>query len=135
MTIRSGFESVSREAPAMVWPGAGGGKAREALLRAHSLLSDGVLTGRAFDRHLAAGGAEVVYWFSVGSGVQAGGAAFVDVAHTWGFRPGESFADAGIGMRFGSSAREPVLRIDAATGLNNREFALSVGWWIPAAFR
>ena len=134
-TARSGIESVGPAAPATVWPGAGAGFARQTLLRAHSLLSDGVVTGRAFDRHLATGSAEVVYWLPLGSGLQAGGAAFLDVARTWGVRPGESLADAGIGVRVGSSAREAVLRIDVATGLNNSEFAVSAGWWIPAAFR
>ncbi|MFQ5529022.1 MAG: C39 family peptidase, partial [Gemmatimonadota bacterium] len=135
LTMRAGFESVDSNAPAMLWPGAGLGFARSTLLRAHPLLDDGVVTGRAFDRHLTAGGAEIVYWRPIGAGVRVGGAGFVDVARTWGQRQGESFADAGIGLRLGTSAREAVLRVDVAADLNTDEFAVSAGWWIPAAFR
>jgi len=135
LTLRAGLESVDLEAPSTLWPGAGTGFARQNLLRAHPLLDDGVITGPAFDRQLATGGAELVYWLNIGSGFRFGGAGFLDLARTWGVRRADSLVDIGFGLRLGTSAREAVLRIDVATGLDDDEFAVSAGWWIPAAFR
>ena len=135
LTLTAGVEAVDQDSPPTLWPGAGTGFARQNLLRAHPLLNDGVISGPAFDRHLATGGAEFVYWFDLGSGFLMGGAGFLDFARSWGVRKADSFTDAGVGLRLGTSAREAVLRIDVATGLDDDEFAVSVGWWIPAAFR
>ncbi len=135
LTLTAGVEAVDQDSPPTLWPGAGTGFARQNLLRAHPLLNDGVISGPAFDRHLATGGAEIVYWFDLGSGFRMGGAGFLDFARSWGVRKADSFTDAGVGLRLGTSAREAVLRIDVATGLDDDEFAVSVGWWIPAAFR
>ncbi len=135
LTLTAGVEAVDQDSPPTLWPGAGTGFARQNLLRAHPLLNDGVISGPAFDRHLATGGAEIVYWFDLGSGFLMGGAGFLDFARSWGVRKADSFTDAGVGLRLGTSAREAVLRIDVATGLDDDEFAVSVGWWIPAAFR
>ena len=51
-----GFERVSDAAPLALWPGAGEGQVRAPLLRAHPLLSDGVVdltASSAFGRTLA----------------------------------------------------------------------------------
>ncbi len=135
LTLTAGVEAVGKDSPPTLWPGAGTGFARQKLLRAHPLLDEGVITGPAFDRQLATGGAEFVYWFELGSGFRLGGAAFVDFVRAWGIRQADSFTDAGFGLRLGTSARDAVLRIDVATGLDDDEFAVSAGWWIPAAFR
>jgi hypothetical protein len=135
LTLTVGVETVDKDSPPTLWPGAGTGFARQKLLRAHPLLEDGVITGPAFDRQLATGGAEIVYWFDLGSGFRVGGAGFIDLARTWGVRQAVSFTDAGIGLRLGSSARDAVLRVDFATSLDDDDFAVSAGWWIPTAFR
>ena len=76
-----------------------------------------------------------MYWLDIGSGFRLGGAGFLDLARARGVRRADSLVDAGFGLRLGTSAREAVLRIDVATGLDDDEFAVSAGWWIPAAFR
>lgn len=135
LTLRGGVEAVARDAPPTVWPGAGVGQARETLLRAHPLLTDGVIEGRAFDVNLASAGAEAVYWWDTGSGFRIGAAAFVDLAHPWGVRPAETLADAGLGVRLGTAVRDAAFRLDIATGLTDDEFAVSAGWWVPIALR
>lgn len=128
LSARAYVRSATSDAPPTLWPGAGTGIARPDLLRAHPLLDDGAITGRSFDRQLAGGGAEVVRWFAPNALVRVGPAAFIDVAHTWGERPGASRADLGFGLRLTTAAGGPVLRIDVATGLSDDEWAISAGW-------
>ena len=62
----AGFERVSDTTPLTLWPGAGEGYFREPLLRAHPLLSDGIVdltAASAFGRSLAFGSAEMQRWF------------------------------------------------------------------------
>jgi len=120
--------AVGAAAPSTAWPGAGTGIARPDLLRAHPLLDGGVLDGPAFDRHLAGGGVELVRWLPIGPGLRVGPAAFLDVAQVWGERPTDSLVDAGLGLRLTTAGGGPVLRFDAATGLSDDEWAISVGW-------
>jgi hypothetical protein len=132
---RAYVRSAGTDAPPTLWPGAGTGIARPDLLRAHPLLDDGAITGPAFDRHLAGGGAEVVRWFATDGVVRIGPAAFLDVAHAWGERPGTSRADVGLGVRLTTAAGGPVLRIDVATGLSDDDWAISAGWSSDAPAR
>lgn len=125
---RAYARTVGAGAPRTAWPGAGTGIARPDLLRAHPLLDRGIVTGPAFDRHLAGGGAELVRWIDVGAGLRVGPAVFVDAARAWGERPDASLVDAGMGIRLTTAAGRPVLRLDAATGLSDDEWAVSVGW-------
>ena len=50
--MTAGLDVASRHAPLALWPGAGEGLARGALLRAHPLLSGGIVDGEAFGRSL-----------------------------------------------------------------------------------
>ncbi|MGD8495509.1 MAG: hypothetical protein PVF05_04915, partial [Gemmatimonadales bacterium] len=127
-TARAYVRTAGAGAPRTEWPGAGTGVARDELLRAHPLLDGGVLSGPAFDRHLAGGGLEIVRWLPVGSVLRIGPAGFVDAARAWGERSGDSWIDAGLGVRVTTSGGGPVLRLDAAAGLSDDEWALSVGW-------
>lgn len=120
--------STGSAAPRTLWPGAGTGIARPDLLRAHPLLDDGAISGRTFDRHLAGGGVEAIRWFAPNALVRVGPAAFIDIARTWGERPGASRVDAGLGVRLTTAAGGPVLRVDVATGLSDDEWAISAGW-------
>ncbi|MFW6084348.1 MAG: hypothetical protein ACODAA_03970, partial [Gemmatimonadota bacterium] len=122
------LRTASREAPRTVWPGAGTGIARPELLRAHPLLEDGVIDGRAFDRRLGGGGIELTRWLPTGGVLRVGGAAFLDAARAWSEGPGVSLADAGIGLRLTTAGGGPTLRLDLATGLSDDEWALSLGW-------
>lgn len=128
LSSRIYLRSAGDRAPRTVWPGAGTGIARPNHLRAHPLLDDGAIEGRAFDRHLAGGGVELTRWFAPGGALRVGGAVFVDAARTWGERPGMSLVDAGLGLRLTGGGGGPTLRVDLATGLSDDEWALSVGW-------
>src|SRR5690606_3817888 len=49
---RAGGGAASRGAPRMIWPGAGAGRVRDPLLRAHDLVEDDLIGGPAFGRQL-----------------------------------------------------------------------------------
>ena len=129
-----GVERVSDEAPFNLWPGAGEGQVRAPLLRAHPLLSDGVvdLTGSsAFGRTLAFGSAEVQRWLERPSLVRLGVAGFADVARasrqaTAGRTPVQ--VDLGAGLRIKIPGTPGVLRADLAHGLRDGANALTFGW-------
>src|SRR5207253_9314866 len=54
-----GVQRVGADAPMFLWPGAGEGRARMPLLRAHPLLADGIVrTTSVFGRSLAYGSVE-----------------------------------------------------------------------------
>lgn len=130
----SGIERVSDTAPLGVWPGAGEGRARAQLLRAHPLLDDGIIdmTARsAFGRTLTYASAEVQRWFHRPVLIPVGVAAFADLAMAR--RPaadsrGSANVDVGAGIRVRLPARDKVLRIDVAHGLADRAHALTIGW-------
>jgi hypothetical protein len=129
-----GVELASDAAPLAVWPGAGEGIVRAPLLRAHPLLSDGVvdLTGAsAFGRTLAFGSAEVQRWLERPSIVRLGIAGFADVARAarqaaGGRTPMQ--VDLGAGLRIKIPGTPGVLRADVAHGLRDRANALTFGW-------
>ncbi len=130
------LDSVSAAAPLTLWPGAGGGHAREALLRAHPLLDDNVITGTAFGQRVVSGTLEAQRWFSGLPGraslplVRWGIAGFVDTARTsrrLSTGSGEPLQiDAGAGFRLG--LRDVVLRVDFAHGLRDDADAVTVAF-------
>ena len=63
LVLTGGVDAVSAAAPLALWPGAGEGHARRALLRAHPLLVDGVISGAMFGERLAYANAEAQHWF------------------------------------------------------------------------
>ena len=129
-----GIARVSDEAPFAVWPGAGEGQVRAPLLRAHPLLSDGVvdLTGSsAFGRTLAFGSAEVQRWLPRPSLVRLAVAGFTDLARASrqaaaGATPVQM--DIGAGLRIKIPGTPGVLRGDFAHGLRDGANALTFGW-------
>jgi hypothetical protein len=132
---RAGFDAVTDEAPRMLWPGAGLGHARSVLLRAHPLLEDGVVEGEVFGRELAHGGLECERWLPVGRPARIAAAAFADLARSARGARATAGADAapwqldvGAGVRIALPGQNSVLRIDAARGLVDGSFALSMGW-------
>lgn len=110
----------------MVWPGAGIGHARSVLLRAHPLLDDGVIEGEIFGRRLSHGGLELERWLTLRQPVRVALVAFLDLARIGSAGPGH--VDAGAGVRVRLPGQSSVLRIDAARGLLDGSFALSMGW-------
>lgn len=130
----SGFRRVTGGAPLGLWPGAGTGRGRSPLLRAHPLLEDGRIVGPAFGRSLVHARADATAWV-VGVGpLRAGVAGFVDGAVAGGRPEGwpgsPALADAGTGLRL-RAGDEGTLRLDVAVGLRDGRTALSAGWLAP----
>jgi hypothetical protein len=129
-----GTQRVSEAAPLGLWPGAGDGHARAALLRAHPMLNDGIVSlagSSAFGRALAHGGVEAQRWFERPSVVRVGVGGFVDVARaSRRAAPGVESAqvDVGAGVRVKVPGSARVLRVDFARGLRDGATALTVGW-------
>ncbi|MEZ5316377.1 MAG: C39 family peptidase [Vicinamibacterales bacterium] len=135
-SAHGGVTIATSRAPFAVWPGAGEGLARPALLRAHPLLEDGVIAGEAFGRRLAFATAEYSrpVWRGVLAGLDLVG--FVDAARAWARRTGDAsplLVDAGAGIRLRSPASDLGVRLDVAYGLRDRSSAVTVriehrGW-------
>jgi hypothetical protein len=133
------LDDVSGPAPLTVWPGAGGGHARPALLRAHPLLEENVVAGPAFGQRVASGTIEAQRWFRGLPGrpavpaVRWGLATFVDAART-SRRLSNRVADADsnrqvdAGAGFRLRLRDAVLRADYAYGLRDGANAVTVAF-------
>ena len=130
----AGWQRVSENAPLGLWPGADDGHGRDELLRAHPLLSNGIIaaTDRSvFGRTLTFGNAEAQRWFATRWPARFGVAAFADVAQAARSAPGVAGRiqfDVGAGARVRAPGLHQVLRIDLAHGLRDGANALSVGW-------
>jgi len=128
--IRAEFASAT--APLAVWPGAGDGRARPGLLRAHPLLDDGVIEGPAFGRRLQSATLELQRWLPRPQLTRIAIAVFADTAHATDRlegATGRSFqVDVGSGLRFRFPGSDRTLRIDYAHGLRDRRAsAITVG--------
>lgn len=129
-----GIEAVSDAAPFTLWPGAGEGYVRAPLLRAHPLLSEGVLDltrASAFGRTLTFGGVEVQRWLERPAFVRLGLAAFADVARASrqaAVDRAPAQVDLGAGLRIKIPGTPGVLRADVAHGLRDGANALTFGW-------
>jgi hypothetical protein len=107
---------------------------RAPLLRAHPLVTDGVLDlaeSSAFGRTLGFGSVEAQRWFERPSLVRLGVAAFADIARasrqeTGGRTP--ALVDVGAGLRIRIPGTPGVLRADVAHGLRDGANALTFGW-------
>ena len=123
---------ASAQAPLAIWPGAGDGRARPGLLRAHPLLDDGVINGAAFGRHVQSMTLEAQRWFDRWQIPRFGLAVFADTAHATnrlGDAAGRSFqVDVGSGIRVRLPGSDRTLRVDYAHGLcDRRASAISAG--------
>lgn len=98
--LGAGAAAASSRAPRLLWPGAGTGRVRAPLLRAHPLVEDGRIGGPGFGRGLVHGTVEHRIFSRIGP-LRVGGALFVDAAHTWARGiPGErrrALVDVGFG--------------------------------------
>jgi hypothetical protein len=141
VTLRADGSAASERSPMGVWNGAGEGRARPALLRAHTLLQDGRVDGAVFGRRLAHATVEGQHWFDRPRLVHLAAAVFADGAAAAG-RPSyavgpASQIDVGGGLRVRVPGRSGVFRIDYAHGLRDNANVVSVGWQgtivLPAA--
>jgi hypothetical protein len=129
--VSGGVTSASRGAPLDLWPGAGTGQARAPLLRAHPLLSDGIVTGEVFGRHVAH--ASLEYQRSLQVPVaRLRLAAFADTARAWRTTGSESpsplHIDLGVGFRVSARGLGGTVRVDVARGMRDGNVILSAGW-------
>jgi predicted double-glycine peptidase len=128
-----GAERASDAAPFALWPGAGAGHARAALLRAHPMLDDGIIdvSRSAFGRTLTYATVETQRWFDRPLIPHLALAGFVDAARVTRGVSGSSTAthlDVGGGLRIKIPGAEGVLQIDVAHGVRDGANALTVGW-------
>jgi hypothetical protein len=131
VTVRSGGEWTGVRAPLALWGGAGEGHARQPLLRAHPLLSGGIVAGPVFGPAMGFLNAEVQQWLEQSPVVRLGLAAFIDVASaSRGLKETgrtRTHADAGIGLRVRLPGLEHTLRLDYGHGLQDGRHAVTVG--------
>jgi Peptidase_C39 like family len=128
--IRAEFASAT--APLAVWSGAGDGRARPGLLRAHPLLDDGVIEGPVFGRRVQSATLELQRWFRQPQLARIGIAVFADTASASDrleAAAGRPFqVDVGSGLRFRFPGSDRTFRIDYAHGLRDRHAgAITVG--------
>jgi hypothetical protein len=129
-TVDAGFDSASTHAPLALWPGAGDGLARPALLRAHPLVLDEAVAGPVFGRDVWHVTTESRRWLSQPLLIKLAVAGFVDVAtSTRGFEGGtrRTHVDVGAGLRVRLPAGGGMLRADYAHGVRDGRNRFSVG--------
>jgi hypothetical protein len=128
---RTGTEAAGDGAPLALWPGAGTGQGRDALLRAHPLLARGVIRDGVFGRRLAYAGLEWRRWVQPArKPFRIAPALFLDTARA--SRGLASFdrrwqSDVGAGLRLALPG-SGVVRLDFAYGLRDGSTAVSAGW-------
>ena len=121
-------ETASTRTPMDLWPAGDTGLARTTLLRAHPLLAGG---GRMrisrIGRVVHNASLEGQRWWRIMGPIRGAAAAFVDAARTSRSPAGtrRHDVDAGIGARFIGVGVPGILRVDLATGFNDRARALS----------
>lgn len=114
--LEAGVATASVHAPGIVWPGAGTGEVRAALLRGHHLAEQGAIQGPGFGRDLLHATVEVRAYERVGP-VLVGASAFIDAARARdGLAAGASgrLVDPGLGAFVDTGEDE--LRLDLARG-------------------
>jgi hypothetical protein len=124
-TAEAGIDAASAAAPLALWSGAGEGRARPHLLRAHPLLDGGTISGAVFGRTVRHASVEAQRWLPHPALVRVGVAAFVDAASA----SAPAQVDTGVGVRFRLASRE-TLRVDYAHGVRDGADAVSVGWQV-----
>jgi hypothetical protein len=128
-----GGDRVTDAAPLALWPGAGEGRARRTLLRAHPLLDEGVIdlgAQSAFGRSIVYGNGEAQRRLAFSRSVGIAVATFVDIARSDRRAAGGSvsYADVGAGLRVRVPGWGKVLRLDLAHGLTDGANAFTVGF-------
>ena len=129
----AGAERISDTAPLALWRGAGDGRARSPMLRAHPLLIGGVIDaggGSSFGRTLMFGSAEGQRWFDRPHVPRIGVAAFTDIARaSRSLAPGSTLnVDVGAGLRIRIPGWDGDLRVDVGHGLRDGRNAVTFGW-------
>lgn len=134
-SVAAGFTTASVHAPFDLWPGAGVGHARAPLLRAHPLLTDGVVSGEAFGRQLMHGTIEYQHPLFTSAAGTPQLTLFADTARAWHRLRDDDrspiHADLGTGLRVAIPGKGGALRLDVARGMRDNRMAWSAGWQAP----
>jgi hypothetical protein len=129
---RAQIENISAGAPFALWPGAGDGRTRTQLLRAHPLLDGGVIAGPVFGRQVGSVNLEGQRWFVPDPRLRLGIALFLDAGFARrrlsGATGDATQADLGIGLRFDVPGHDGTLRVDYAHGLRDGQNAVTLSW-------
>jgi hypothetical protein len=123
---RAGFGMAARELPPDLWFAGDTGHARDVLLRAHPVLSEGRLVTAQLGRRIVHGSIEAQYWWNLALS-RVAGALFLDAANVSGrLDPGvRRDVDAGVGARLAIPGVRGIFRADVARGLRDGATALS----------
>lgn len=123
------YAAVTSAAPLVVLPGAGTGRVRDHLLRAHDLSRGDRLAGPSLAPRLAGGTLEAVRWTTAGAlPLRLGVATFLDGTLPSGGASDRLLLDAGVGLRAGVAGFPGTFRLDGAIGLTDDAHAISIGW-------
>ena len=134
-SVAAGFTTATVHAPLDLWPGAGVGHARAPLLRAHPLLTDGVVSGEVFGRQLMHGTIEYQHPLFTSAAGTLQLTLFADTARAWHRLRDDDrspiHADLGAGLRVAIPGKGGALRLDVARGMRDNRMAWSAGWQAP----
>lgn len=122
---------ASGDAPLALWSGAGDGRARPGLLRAHRMLDEGIIDAPVFGRRSASTNIELQRWFPTQLAA-VGLAGFLDGGVASRRLPGAMrepyLVDAGAGLRARVPGRPGTLRLDYAHGLTDGGQRVTASW-------
>lgn len=124
------LKTATKHSPFGVWPGAGTGRGRSDLLRAHPLVDEGVITGEIFGRGLIAANIEYVHPAYVSAYGNLGIAGFVDLARATHRRTGspKGHLDLGMGLRIAAPGMASALRLDVGYATRDGNVSVSAGY-------
>ena len=124
---RAGLGAATVDAPADIWFAGDNGRARNVLLRAHPLMTDGQMRVDQIGRQIVYASGETQRWWEAKARVRFGAAAFVDVARVdeRASSRARTDVDVGVGARLAVPGISGVVRVDVAKGLRDGATALS----------
>jgi hypothetical protein len=137
LAARAGLAFASTAAPLALWPGADTGMAGAALLRAHPLPDDGVLSGAVFGRQLWHATLEYGHPLFRHPAADVAVIGFADAARAWrgrahgGVAPPGTHVDVGAGVRVATPGMRGSLDINVAYGTRDGRVVLSAGVGTP----
>ena len=125
--VRGGGAVATESTPADLWFAGDTGNVRSSLLRAHPIVTDGMLESDRLGRRIAHVSGEVRQWWTVRSIVQVGAAVFADAANVERRTAPDSRGDVDVGggLRLALPGLDGVFRLDVGKGLRDGSTAFS----------